>query len=253
MTTASTQRAPTRKAPAPRAGATTATAPAARTRVAATGAIAADTKGERGRVVPTGAIATGTKGERTRARLTAATATLLQRQGYHATGLAEIVAASGAPRGSLYFYFPGGKEALACAALAASGADWRLRIDAILDGAPDLGAAVTRVCNALAAVLEASGFEHGCPLATVALEAASTSDAVRATVAAHYAGWIDSLGARLATLGIDAEVARRLARVSLATIEGALILAKVARSRQPLIEAGETLRSMISLLHPRKR
>ena len=60
---------------------------------------------------------TATKGERTRARLTAATAALLQKQGYHATGLAEIVATAGAPRGSVYFYFPGGKEALACAAI----------------------------------------------------------------------------------------------------------------------------------------
>ena len=51
-----------------------------------------------------------TKGERSKAKLVAATADLLRRQGYHATGLAEIVAESGAPRGSLYFYFPGGKD-----------------------------------------------------------------------------------------------------------------------------------------------
>jgi TetR/AcrR family transcriptional repressor of lmrAB and yxaGH operons len=195
-----------------------------------------------------GTGATGTKGERTRAKLTAATAALLQRQGYHATGLAEIVAESGAPRGSLYFYFPGGKEELACAALAASGAEWRARIDAIIDGAPDLAAAVGRVCDELGRELEASGFANGCPLATVALETAASSDAVRRTVADHYDGWIAALAARVEGGGVPADVARRLARFSLATIEGALILAKVARSRAPLVEAGQTLQAMITLM-----
>jgi len=61
-----------------------------------------------------------TKGERTRKKLVDATAALLRRQGYHATGLSDIVAESGAPRGSLYFHFPGGKDELARAALLAS-------------------------------------------------------------------------------------------------------------------------------------
>ena len=65
------------------------------------------------------------KGEQSRSRLLNATAQLLQRQGYHATGLSEIVEKSAAPRGSLYFYFPGGQEELACAALRQSGTRWR--------------------------------------------------------------------------------------------------------------------------------
>jgi TetR/AcrR family transcriptional repressor of lmrAB and yxaGH operons len=190
-----------------------------------------------------------TKGERTRAKLTAATAALLQRQGYHATGLAEIVAESGAPRGSLYFHFPDGKEALACAALAEAGDTWRARIDAILDQAPDLGAAVTRLCDELAGELEASDFQHGCPVATVALEAAGSSEAVRATIAAHFDDWITALAGRLAAHGaVPAALAHRLARFALASIEGALLLAKVGRSRAPLVEAGETLRAMFVLL-----
>ena len=189
-----------------------------------------------------------TKGERTRARLTAATATLLQRQGYHGTGLAEIVAESGAPRGSLYFYFPGGKEELACAALRASGDEWRRRLATVIDEQPDLGRAVTAVCAELAVELAASDFAHGCPLATVALEASVTSEAVRATVAGHYQGWIDTIGARLVAQGFGAEPARRIASFALAAIEGGLLLAKVTRSIAPLREVGETLRLMVSSL-----
>ncbi|MBK9034476.1 MAG: TetR/AcrR family transcriptional regulator [Myxococcales bacterium] len=190
------------------------------------------------------------KGERTRAKLTAATAALLQRQGYHATGLAEIVAASGAPRGSLYFYFPDGKEALACAALEESGRAWRDRLEGVIARAPDLGAAITAVCDELAGALVDSDFRDGCPLATVALEASTTSEAVRATVAASYDAWLGSIAARVAALGVPAEVAARLATFTLAAIEGAMMLAKVQRSVAPLIEVAETLRVLTAMLAP---
>lgn len=193
---------------------------------------------------------TESKGERTRAKLTAATAALLQRQGYHGTGLAEIVAESGAPRGSLYFYFPGGKEELACAALQASGDEWRARLERVIDGQPDLGGAVTAVCDELARELEASDFAHGCPLATVALEASGSSDPVRATVAGHYQGWIDAIAARLTAAGLAGEPARRIASFALAAIEGGLLLAKVQRSAAPLREVGETLRALVGSLQP---
>ena len=71
------------------------------------------------------------KGERTRKKLVDTTAALLRCQGYHATGLSQIVAESGAPRGSLYFYFPGGKDDLAIAAIAASSDAWRAKIVAM--------------------------------------------------------------------------------------------------------------------------
>ena len=60
------------------------------------------------------------------------TAKLLRRQGYAATGLNEIVARSGAPRGSLYFHFPGGKQELALAAMEHSGEQLRGAIAAVM-------------------------------------------------------------------------------------------------------------------------
>lgn len=188
-----------------------------------------------------------TKGERTRAKLVAAAGELLTRQGYHATGLSQIIEASGAPRGSLYFYFPGGKEELAIAALEASGAEWRAWIEALVTGAPDLGEAVVAVCRALADALVASDFQLGCPLATVALEAAATSPAVRDTVNAHYAAWRHTIAAELASVGVAAVAARELATFVIAAFEGALLLAKVSRDPQPLLTVGATLRSMIAL------
>ena len=188
-----------------------------------------------------------TKGERSRAKLVAAAATLLQRQGYAATGLAEIVAESGAPRGSLYFYFPGGKEELACEALRQSGASWRARIEEVVASTPDLGDAVTAVCALFARELEGSGFTLGCPIATVALEAAATSEPVRATCAEHFAGWEQAIGQRLEGVGLAPARAAELATFTLASIEGALLLAKVQRSTAPLLTVGATLRALVQL------
>jgi TetR/AcrR family transcriptional repressor of lmrAB and yxaGH operons len=185
------------------------------------------------------------KGERSRARLVGATAALLQRQGYHATGLGQIVQESGAPRGSLYFYFPGGKEELACTALAEAGEAMRQQLEAVIAAAPDPAAAIEDVCRVLGQALAASGYAHGCPLATVALEAAADSDAVREVCATHYARWEHSIAARLVAAGATPESAAELATFMLSTIEGALLLAKVKRDVAPLEQAGRMLAAMM--------
>jgi TetR/AcrR family transcriptional repressor of lmrAB and yxaGH operons len=185
------------------------------------------------------------KGERSRKKLVEATALLLRKQGFHATGLSEIVEASGAPRGSLYFYFPGGKEELACAALEESGAMWRALLDGVITAAPDLGEAVERVCGVLAEALAASRWESGCPLATVALEASSHSEKVRHTCASHYVAWEDIISDKLHALGIAPAEARRIATFGLAAIEGALLLAKVKRDPEPLLTTGKMLRELL--------
>src|ERR1700740_131834 len=77
------------------------------------------------------------RGEAPRAAFVAAPAELLRRQGYAASGVNEIVARSGAPRGSLYFHFPGGKEELAVAAIEQSGTQLARALDPMLDSSED--------------------------------------------------------------------------------------------------------------------
>jgi TetR/AcrR family transcriptional repressor of lmrAB and yxaGH operons len=193
------------------------------------------------------------KGEVTRQKLVETTAELLRSQGYHATGLAQIVADSGAPRGSLYHYFPGGKDDLSIAALEFASTMWRARIDDAIRDAPDLGNAVEAVCVLLADDLAASDYQHGCPVAAVALEAIATSERIRETVAAHYDAWRDMIVDRVADYGVPRATGRQLALFTLATVEGALLLAKVQRSREPLLVAGATLRMFASQLVPKSR
>ncbi len=187
------------------------------------------------------------KGEQSRSRLLNATAQLLQRQGYHATGLSEIVEKSAAPRGSLYFYFPGGKEELACEALRQSGTTWRHQLEEVINQAPDLPGAVVAACDALGRWLEESNYELGCPLATVALEASSTSHAVHQVCAEHFAGWQDLIAQKLVAAGVASEVSQDVALFCLSAMEGALLLCKVQRSTRPLQVTARTLSGLAAM------
>ena len=187
------------------------------------------------------------KGERTKSQMIATTAALLQRQGFHATGLSQILKQSGAPKGSLYFHFPGGKEDLACTALDQAGAEWRQRLELAINAISDPGDAVMVACQTLGRLLAESDYTNGCPLATVALEAAATSEPVRETCARHYAGWEELISERIASAGVSPDEAERFATFVLSAIEGALLLARVYRSTEPLDRAGEMLRNMLAL------
>jgi TetR/AcrR family transcriptional repressor of lmrAB and yxaGH operons len=185
-----------------------------------------------------------TKGERTKKKLVEATAALLRKQGYHATGLSAIIEESGAPRGSLYFYFPEGKDQLAVAAIEEAGAVWRTRVQQAVVGAKDIGTAIDAVIDVLAEDLVKSKWENGCPCAPLALEAASRP--VQAAVKAHYDGMLKMIAAGMEGFGVPAALAAQAATVALAAIEGALLLARVERSKRPLQTVGAALKMMLS-------
>jgi TetR/AcrR family transcriptional repressor of lmrAB and yxaGH operons len=186
------------------------------------------------------------KGELTRARIVDTAARLLTTQGYHGTGLGQVLDESRAPRGSLYFHFPGGKEELAAEALRASAASWRQAVLASLESAPTSVRAIRSVCELLATRLEQSAFQDGCPIATVALEAAPTSDLLHEATAEAYRTWLDVIEARLTAIGMPAGRASRLATLILASIEGAMVLAKATRSGEPLRRVGAELETLLA-------
>lgn len=179
-----------------------------------------------------------------RARFVETTAALLRRQGYHATGLSQIVEESGAPKGSLYFHFPGGKETLAQAALERSGQEMRDKLAAIVAAAPGPAAAIRAVTTHLAEELEASRFQDGCPVATVALEAAQVPT-LRAVCSASYAQWQALIAGYLEHAGVPAARAASLANLVLSAVEGALLLSRAHADTTPLRMVGEELAGLV--------
>jgi TetR/AcrR family transcriptional repressor of lmrAB and yxaGH operons len=180
-----------------------------------------------------------------RRRMLDSAAELFRAQGYHATGLTQLVAAGGAPKGSLYFHFPGGKEQLAAEAVRLSGRRTGEVLQAVAAAAPDPASAVSGIVDTLAAALADSDFRLGCPLATVALEASAGSPAIREACEEGYAYWQAGLVEYFTTAGLPAERADPLATVVLAAIEGALLLAKTRHDVAPLRAIATHLRTTV--------
>ena len=174
----------------------------------------------------------------TRDRIRDSAAGLFQHQGYHATGVKQIVGGAGAPLASLYHFFPGGKEALGAEVVRVSGAAYQELVESVWDAAPDVVAGVHAIFDGAAAVLEATGFEDACPIATVALEVASTNETLRIATAEVFDAWIASATGRLAAAGIDDVTARGLAFAIVGGLEGAFVLARATRSVAALAAAG---------------
>jgi TetR/AcrR family transcriptional repressor of lmrAB and yxaGH operons len=173
------------------------------------------------------------------------TCNLLELQGYYATGLNQIIKESGSPKGSLYYYFPGGKEELAVEAVRAAGEVVRQRIRHSLEQESDPAAAVHTFLVTVAHYVEGSGFRTGGPITAIAMETAAQSDRLRETCSQIYEAWRLEFQRKLQSSGINAERARRLAVTILAAIEGATILCRTHRSRVPLEDAAEEIAALV--------
>jgi TetR/AcrR family transcriptional repressor of lmrAB and yxaGH operons len=180
-----------------------------------------------------------------RERLLDSAVDLLQRQGYHGTGLNELLERSEAPRGSLYHYFPGGKEQIGAEAIARAGDQVAAAVVHLLRAKPSVADAVEALAGLLAAGLEASDFERGCPVATTALEVTPGSEPIRAAVQASFESWLAPLRKRLEAAGFDRLQAARRADLAIATLEGALVLARARQDADVLRDAGRQLRALL--------
>jgi AcrR family transcriptional regulator len=171
----------------------------------------------------------------TRARLLEAAAQLFREQGYAATGLKQITAEAQAPWGSLYHFFPKGKEQLGAEAVAHSGGRYLRLFDLVYGRAEaDAAQAVRDFFQLSVEALEKSDWGDGCPIATVALEAASTSEPLRHACAEVFASWREATARRFVAAGIEAGRAEDLAVYVLASFEGALVLSRTAHDTRPL-------------------
>jgi AcrR family transcriptional regulator len=174
----------------------------------------------------------------TKDRIVNASAELFRRQGYTGTGLKQVVAEADAPFGSLYHFFPGGKEQLAEEVIRIAGQFYLQLFEAISDEAPNVVAATSDFFRGAAETLRVTDYADACPIATVALEVASTNDTLRQATADVFESWIAAATERAVEAGIPRRKARELAVAFLASLEGAFVLSRAMRSTEPLEIAG---------------
>ena len=175
----------------------------------------------------------------TKDRIVEHSAELFRRQGFAGTGLKQIVTEASAPFGSVYHFFPGGKEQLGEEVIRHSGALYAQLIDLFFVPGSDAEEATRAFFAGAARTLRDTDYADACPIATVALEVSSTSEPLRRACADVFDSWIDAAADRLAQSGVRRERARATAIALIAALEGAFVLARAQRSTEPLEVAGE--------------
>jgi TetR/AcrR family transcriptional regulator, lmrAB and yxaGH operons repressor len=186
----------------------------------------------------------------TRARFVETMAQLLERQGYCGSGLNEIVQQSGAPKGSLYHYFPGGKEELAAAAITDQGKRIAEYIRGELAKHDDPVEAIHALIAEMGRNMAASGWCTGGPITSVALETSAFSERLRDACGGAYAAWEAAFREKLVASDFPLERADRLATVIAASIEGAIILARVRRCPDAMNRVAAEMKVLLESARP---
>ncbi|MGP4067098.1 TetR/AcrR family transcriptional regulator [Halobacillus sp. B29] len=174
------------------------------------------------------------KKENSRTKLVQTASRLFQTQGYHGTGLNQITKESGAPKGSLYYYFPNGKEQLAIEAVHLTAAKVTDRIERGLEKQEDPIKAIQHLINDLADQAVKDGETSGVPVAAVALETTYASEPIRQACHAAYEQFQQAFTRKLKDKGYAEKRAEELGVLINSMIEGAFLVSFTTKSKFPL-------------------
>ncbi len=173
-------------------------------------------------------------------------ALLFRERGVEGTAFADVLEHSGAPRGSVYHHFPGGKQQLAEEATRRAGDFMAAGLAAAIEHNDPLTALDTFI-ELWTGILEQSNYEAGCPIVAAALEGNRTPGA-RASAAVAFNSWEQLLTDALAGQQLDPERARSIATLIIAAIEGAVVLARAEQSAEPLKRVAGELRTLATTI-----
>ncbi|MFD9408950.1 TetR/AcrR family transcriptional regulator [Streptomyces sp. NPDC059989] len=182
----------------------------------------------------------------TRERIVRAASRLMQRQGYAGTGIKQISLEAQATLGSVYHFFPGGKQELAVAAIRHGDLEFAEELRTALGSETDPADAVLAFTRHLATGLRTSDWIDGCPITTTALGTAGSSPDIQSAAAEAFARWREIVFDKLRETGIAETDAHDLAHTVISTLEGAELAAQVSRSSEPLDIAGKHLARLIT-------
>ncbi len=174
------------------------------------------------------------------------TCALLEKQGYHGTGLNEIIKKSGSPKGSLYYYFPEGKEQITAEAVLQSGSQTAARIRLALTENSNAAKAISDFILNIADHVERSGFAAGSPLTAVAMETATTSTRINAACHEAYQMLKSAFHDKLIEGGFSKTKADELATFIVSAIEGGIILSRTSHTAAPLHLVAKQLKVLLA-------
>lgn len=181
-----------------------------------------------------------------RERMVISAALLIRERGAHPTAIADVLEHSGAPRGSAYHYFPGGRTQLLCEAIDYAGDYIAAKIAKAESGIE----ALDKLFADYRKQLLKSDFRAGCPVVAVSVESGDpdkpeAAAAVIERAAAAFSKWTDLITTRLVSDGITKERAAELAMLTTTSIEGAIVVARASRDVKALDLVHDQLRALV--------
>lgn len=184
-----------------------------------------------------------------RQKMIESAAALFRERGVHGTSFADVLAHSGAPRGSVYHHFKGGKTQIAEEALEWTGATM---LEGIADalGANEPVEAIAAWCEGWAELLRGSDFAAGCSV-VAAVQDGGHEPTVRAIAGDVFASWEDAIAAGLRARGVGEGRAASVAILLISAVEGAVVVSRARRSLQPLHRVSRELQAVVAAALPR--
>lgn len=179
----------------------------------------------------------------TRQAMVLAAVELLREHGADGVTLDALLTRSGAPRGSIYHHFPGGRAQILDEAIQLAGD----AIAGLIAGSAADGpvAVLDRFTAFWRKTLQDSDFAAGCPVVSVSVSAEPGSPLV-AHAEGIFVRWTALLCDCFVADGLGADGAARLATMSLAAIQGAIVMCRAQASLQPLDDVAAELHVLLS-------
>ncbi|OBI51255.1 TetR/AcrR family transcriptional regulator [Mycobacterium sp. E796] len=176
-----------------------------------------------------------------RDRMIAAARGLFREHGYLGTALSDVIEESAAPRGSLYFHFPGGKEELATEVVLRHTSEVIAHVNRVAGATTTAADLIAGFLKLFRDEIVSSDYRRGCAVAPIVIESTPASQPLSDVTRRGFGDVIATLAARLEEKGVSRERAHDLATLAVTTMEGALILSRTLRSPKPFETAITTL------------
>jgi TetR/AcrR family transcriptional repressor of lmrAB and yxaGH operons len=172
-------------------------------------------------------------------------ARLIEKQGYHATGLNEIIGESGAPKGSVYYYFPGGKEQIGAEAILESGRIISGRLRVLLQGELKPSYAIHNFLIQMAKNVEETGFGAGSPLTTASVETAITSEKINQACQDAFELILSAFQEKFLEAGFSETDSSELSLYVTTVVEGGILMSRTYHRTEPLYLAAKHLKAYL--------
>jgi TetR/AcrR family transcriptional repressor of lmrAB and yxaGH operons len=183
----------------------------------------------------------------TKEKLIQTASRLFEIKGYYATGLNEILAESGAPKGSLYYHFPKGKEQLALESIISEGEKIKSKIQSSLDSIKNPVEAIVANIENVATVIDNEYKTKDMSIGLIALETYLTSEVLRGACEEVFTSLENIYTEKLIKAGMNKDDANKLGSVIATMVEGGITYSLVKKSGKPLRLIAEQISKLINI------